>query len=53
MDFLISVTGNSARLVRDAISQRLFPAAGHPTVPSQHLHAGTIHEGDIIPPDTG
>lgn len=53
MDFLLSVTGSGARVVRDAISQRLWPGAGDPAAPLQPLHAGPDHESPINPSDTG
>lgn len=53
MEYLLSVTGSGARVVRDAISQRLWPGAGHQAVPMQPLHAGSAHESLIELSDTG
>lgn len=39
MDFLLSVTGSGARVVRDAISQRLWPGPGQQMVPVQARRA--------------
>ncbi|KAM7420224.1 hypothetical protein PAMA_014765 [Pampus argenteus] len=45
MDFIFSVTGSSARAVRDAISQRLWPGPGQETVQSpQHQHQQYQHD---------
>lgn len=41
MDYLFSITGSGARVVRDAISQRLWPGSGQESVESQPYHAGT------------
>nr|XP_046255674.1 oxidation resistance protein 1a isoform X3 [Scatophagus argus] len=55
MDYLFSVTGNSARVVRDAISQRLWPGQGQQTAQMQQHHAGTTHDSNTVhsQPDTG
>ncbi|GAA6217574.1 oxidation resistance protein 1 isoform X4 [Lates japonicus] len=47
MDYIFSITGSGARVVRDAISQRLWPGSGQETVQTQQHHAGTTH--DTIP----
>ncbi|MEQ2165941.1 hypothetical protein GOODEAATRI_022316, partial [Goodea atripinnis] len=44
MDFIFSITGSGARVVRDAISQRLWPGHGQESVPVQLHGAGTAHE---------
>ncbi|KAK5862771.1 hypothetical protein PBY51_018135 [Eleginops maclovinus] len=45
MDFLYSFTGSGAvRVVRDAISQRLWPEHGQETLEIQQHHAKTTHE---------
>ncbi|KAI3361451.1 hypothetical protein L3Q82_013619, partial [Scortum barcoo] len=48
MDFLLSVTGGSARVVRDAIYQRLWPESGQDTVRDQQHHAGTAHDSQHV-----
>ncbi|XP_041842910.1 oxidation resistance protein 1a isoform X2 [Melanotaenia boesemani] len=44
--------GNGARVVRDAISQRLWPVAEHDTVQLQQHHAGTKHNPHTLHCDT-
>ncbi|XP_072250978.1 oxidation resistance protein 1a isoform X2 [Leuresthes tenuis] len=44
MDFIFSITGSGARVVRDAISHRLWPGSGQETVEVQLQQAGTAHE---------
>lgn len=41
MDYIFSVTGSGARVVRDAISQRLWPGPEQQTVQIQHPQSGT------------
>ncbi|XP_071324324.1 oxidation resistance protein 1a isoform X5 [Trachinotus anak] len=43
MDYILGITGSGARVVRDAISQRLWPGPGQEAVPIQQHHAGTTH----------
>ncbi|XP_040899729.1 oxidation resistance protein 1a isoform X2 [Toxotes jaculatrix] len=54
MDYLFSIT-SGARVVREAISHRLWPGSGQETVQIQQPHARTTH--DSVPvhpkPDTG
>ncbi|XP_028983793.1 oxidation resistance protein 1a isoform X4 [Betta splendens] len=53
MDYILSVTG--ARVVKDAITQKLWPGAGQQTVLSERHHDGTGHDHHSAPakPDTG
>lgn len=44
MDFIFSITGSGARVVRDAISQRLWPGHEQETVPVQLHGAGAALE---------
>uniref|UniRef100_A0A3B3YXG5 TLDc domain-containing protein n=1 Tax=Poecilia mexicana TaxID=48701 RepID=A0A3B3YXG5_9TELE len=44
MDFIFSITGSGARVVRDAISQRLWPGHGQETAPGQLHGAGETLE---------
>ncbi|XP_068590685.1 oxidation resistance protein 1-like isoform X2 [Cebidichthys violaceus] len=45
MEFIFSITGSGAvRVVRDAISQRLWPGPGQETVETHQHHAGTTHD---------
>ncbi|KAK9513310.1 hypothetical protein VZT92_026852 [Zoarces viviparus] len=45
MEFLFSITGSGAvRVVRDAISQRMWPGPGQETVETHQHHAGTTHD---------
>ncbi|KAM4581303.1 oxidation resistance protein 1a isoform 3-T4 [Odontesthes bonariensis] len=43
MDLIFSITGSGARVVRDAISNRLWPGSGQETVEAQLQHSGTAH----------
>lgn len=53
MDFLLSVTGTGARVVRDAISQRLWPGAEQHTVRVQPMRARPAQQNHANPSDTG
>ncbi len=44
MEYIWSVTGSGARVVRDAISQRLWPGPGHETVQIPLDHAGRARD---------
>lgn len=44
MDFIISVTGSGAKVVRDAISQRLWPGAGQDSVQVQQPQVRSDHD---------
>ncbi|XP_054477089.1 oxidation resistance protein 1a isoform X2 [Anoplopoma fimbria] len=47
MEYIYSITGSGAvRVVRDAISQRLWPGPGQETAEIQQQHAGTTHHRD-------
>ncbi|XP_075952622.1 oxidation resistance protein 1a isoform X4 [Anarhichas minor] len=45
MEFIYSITGSGAvRVVRDAISQRMWPGPGQETVETHQHHVGTTHD---------
>nr|XP_020467321.1 oxidation resistance protein 1 isoform X3 [Monopterus albus] len=47
MDYIMSFTGSGARIVRDAIGQRLWPGPGH-TIQIQQHHDGTTHDSNTV-----
>ncbi|XP_026227618.1 oxidation resistance protein 1a isoform X1 [Anabas testudineus] len=61
MDYIFSITGSGARVVRDAISQKLWPGHGQETEQSQEQqqqeqqHGGTTRPANMVPSkrDTG
>ncbi|XP_022609007.1 oxidation resistance protein 1 isoform X4 [Seriola dumerili] len=52
MDYIFSITGSGARVVRDAISQRLWPGSGQDNVEIQQHQAGTTHNSIPVPSKT-
>lgn len=48
MDYIFSVTGSGVRVVRDAISHRLWPGPGQDPVQIQQHRAGTTHDSVTI-----
>ncbi|XP_073340951.1 oxidation resistance protein 1a isoform X4 [Pagrus major] len=50
MDYILSVTGSGARVVRDVIAQRLWPepGPGQDTVQIQQNQAGTTHDSHTV-----
>lgn len=53
MEYIFSITGSGARVVRDAITQKLWPGPGQETVRSQQHHGGTRHDSNTVPFKTG
>ncbi|XP_041648710.1 oxidation resistance protein 1a isoform X2 [Cheilinus undulatus] len=54
MDFILSVTGSGARVVREALAQRLWPGPGEETVQIQQPHARSLQVNTVhFQPDTG
>lgn len=53
MDYILSVTGSGARVVRDVISQRLWPGPGQDTVQNQQHQAGVTHDSNTVHSKTG
>ncbi|KAM6995567.1 oxidation resistance protein 1a isoform 3-T3 [Tautogolabrus adspersus] len=52
MDFILSVTGSGARVVREAIGQRLWPGPGQETIQNQQPRAKTLKFNDTVDSQT-
>lgn len=53
MDYILSVTGSGARVVRDAITQKLWPGHGQETVQSPQPPGGSTYDGYGVLSKTG
>lgn len=53
MDYIFSITGSGARVVRDAISQRLWPGPVQDSVHLEQHNTGTTHDRSTVYSRTG